>query len=65
MLTSMLPDMLEKSYFLEDRVFSLVKSVDDMQGICKRLKVTYADTNAYKNSELSNFKRFLKAKKSS
>ena len=44
MLTSMLPDMLEKSYFLEDRVFSLVKSVDDIQGICKRLKVTYADT---------------------
>ena len=64
MLTSMLPDMLEKNYFLEDRVFSLVKSVDDIQGICKRLKDTYADTNASKNSELSHFKRFLKAKKS-
>lgn len=54
MLTSMLLDKLEKNYFLEDLVFSLVKSVDD----------TNADTNAYKNSELSNFKRFLKAKKS-
>lgn len=51
----MLPDMLEKSYFLEDRVFSLVKSVDDIQGICKRLKVTYADTEIQRWAILRDF----------
>ena len=40
----MLPEMLERNYFLKDLVFSLVKSVDDIQGICERLKRAYGDT---------------------